>query len=82
MITAELYRQVRPTVVVERRGDVNNGAWARLQEALARGIEAGSPSQTVVSVDVFLAELGVLRELRFVFGERVELGPRAMAESG
>lgn len=75
MITAELYRQVRPTVVVERRGDVNNGAWARLQEALARGIEAGSPSQTVVSVDVFLAELGVLRELRFVFGERVELGP-------
>jgi SNF2 family DNA or RNA helicase len=74
MITAELYRRVRPTVIVERLGNVNSGAWARLQEALARGIEAGTSTQTVVSVDVFLAELSVLRELRAVFGEEVQLG--------
>ncbi|MDB5481709.1 MAG: hypothetical protein JWO83_2762 [Caulobacteraceae bacterium] len=85
MITAELYRHGRPTVVVERKGNVNPGAWARLQEALARGIESGSPVRTVVHADVFLAELGVVRELRAVFGERVEPGPtlsdqlRAMA---
>lgn len=75
MIRAELYRQGRPTVVVERDGDVNPGAWARLQEALARGIESGSPTRTVVHADVLLAELGVLRELRAVFGEGVEIGP-------
>jgi len=75
MIAAELYRLGRPTVVVERGDDVNPGAWARLQEALARGIESGSASRTVVKADVFLAELGVLRELRTVFGERIEPGP-------
>lgn len=85
MIVAELYRQGRPTVVVERKDDVNLGAWARLQEALARGIESGSATRTVVHADVFLAELSVLRELRAVFGEKVEIGPtlseqlRAMA---
>ncbi|UED34882.1 DEAD/DEAH box helicase [Rhizobium ruizarguesonis] len=75
MITAELYRQGRPTVIVERGEDTNSGAWARLQEALARGIESGSQNQTVVHADVFLAELNVLRELKTVFGERFEPGP-------
>lgn len=75
MIVAELYRQGRPTVVVERKDDASLGAWARLQEALARGIESGSPTRTVVHADVFLAELAVLRELRAVFGEQVEIGP-------
>ncbi|AYD66816.1 DEAD/DEAH box helicase [Achromobacter sp. B7] len=85
MIVAELYRQGRPTVLVERTDDASLGAWARLQEALARGIESGSPTRTVVHADVFLAELAVLRELRAVFGEQVEIGPtlsdqlRAMA---
>lgn len=75
MITAELYRQGRPTVVVERAQDANNGAWARLQEALARGIESGSQNRTVVHADVFLAELNVLRELKAVFGESFQPGP-------
>lgn len=85
MITAELYRQGRPTVVVERWDGANAGAWARLQEALARGIESGSATRTVVHADVFLAELNVLRELKAVFGQKVEPGPelsgqlRAMA---
>ena len=75
MIAAELYQQGRPTVVVERRDDTNAGAWARLQEALSRGIESGSPNRTVVHADIFLAELGVLRELNRIFGERVDIGP-------
>jgi hypothetical protein len=75
MISVELYRQGRPTVIVERTNDGNPGAWARLQEALTRGIESGSPSRTVIHADVFLAELSVLRELRAVFGERITLGP-------
>jgi hypothetical protein len=75
MITAELYREGRPAVIIERESDANPGAWARLQEALARGIDSGSPLRTVVHADVFLAELRVLRELRDVFGVRVQLGP-------
>lgn len=74
MITAELYRQGRPTVIVEQKDNVSLGAWARLQEALARGIESGSAKRTVVHADVFLAELNVLRELRIVFGVQVEIG--------
>ncbi|AOX18872.1 DEAD/DEAH box helicase [Kozakia baliensis] len=75
MISAELYRQGRPRVIVQRGDGVNSGAWARLQEALSRGIESGSPNRTVVHADVFMAELEVLREIRSVFGERVEPGP-------
>lgn len=75
MITAELYREGRPTVIIERDEEANPGAWARLQEALARGIDSGSSSRTVVHADVFLSELSVLRELRDVFGERVQPGP-------
>ncbi|RWC38438.1 MAG: DEAD/DEAH box helicase [Mesorhizobium sp.] len=75
MIRAELYRQDRPTVVVDRLDDTNPGAWARLQEAFARGILTGSARQSVVHPDVFMAELDVLRDIRAVFAERVELGP-------
>lgn len=75
MITAELYRAGRPTVIIERDGDTNPGAWARLQEAVARGIDSGSSKRTVVHADVFLAELRVLRELRDIYGERVRPGP-------
>lgn len=74
MITAELYRQGRPTVIVERGEDTNSGAWARLQEALARGIESGSQNQTVVHADVFLAELNVLRELKTVLASALSPG--------
>lgn len=74
MIRAELYRQDRPVVLVEKRDETNAGAWARLQEALARGILSGSAKQTTVHADVFLAELDVLRELRAVFGEKIEFG--------
>ncbi|MEH3036166.1 MAG: DEAD/DEAH box helicase [Sphingomonas adhaesiva] len=80
MISAELYRQGQPTVIVERSDDANVGAWARLQEALARGVLSGSARQTVVHADVFLAELDVLREVRGVFAEKVTLGETLTAQ--
>ena len=79
MISVELYRQDRPTVLVQRSGDTNPGAWAMIQEALARGVESGSVDQTVVHADVFLAELDVLRELRQIYAERLDLGPTLTA---
>ncbi|MBF6150209.1 DEAD/DEAH box helicase [Nocardia nova] len=75
MIFAELYRGGRPLVILERREDVNDGAWARLQEALSRGVVGGSIKRTDVRADVFLAELAVVREVRDLFGEKIELGP-------
>ena len=80
MITAELYREGRPTVIIQRNEHANLGAWARLQEALARGIDSGSKLQTVVHADVFLAELRVLRELLDVFGVCVSVGPTLAAQ--
>lgn len=74
MIRAELHRARRPLVLLERTSETNLGAWARLQEAFARGIVGGSPSRTEIRVDVFLAELNVLREVRSRYGEKVELG--------
>lgn len=79
MISAELYRQDRPTVLVERSGDANPGAWAMVQEALARGVVSGSVDRTVVHADIFLAELDVLRELRTIYAEVLELGPTLTA---
>jgi SNF2 family DNA or RNA helicase len=74
VIAAELYRRGRPVVMLERGSDANPGAWARLQEAFARGIVGGTPTRTEIRVDVFLAELNVLREVRNLYGQKVELG--------
>ena len=79
MISIELYRQDRPTVLVQRSGETNPGAWAMIQEALARGVVSGSIDQTVVHADVFLAELDVLRELRAIYAEGLDLGPTLTA---
>ena len=75
MISIELYRQDRPTVLVQRSGATNPGAWAMIQEALSRGVVSGSVDQTIVHADVLLAELDVLRELRAIYAESVDLGP-------
>ena len=79
MLSIELYRQDRPTVLVQRSGDTNPGAWAMIQEALARGVVSGSTNQTVVHADIFLAELDVLRELRAIYAESLDLGPTLTA---
>lgn len=76
MIAAELYDRGRPLVVIERLDDVDAGAWARLQIAMERGVVGGSPSRLDVRVDVFLAELSVVRDIRNIFHQEVSLGPR------
>lgn len=76
MISAELYlASGRPLVVLNREDTCDIGAWARIQEAFARGIVDGSASRTDVRADVFLAEVEVLREVRALFGQRVQFGP-------
>ncbi|MET8198972.1 DEAD/DEAH box helicase [Micromonospora taraxaci] len=74
MIAAELYQQGRPLVVVTRRAPAVAGAWARLQAAMSRGIVGGSVDRMEVRVDVFLAELPAMREVRSIFREELQLG--------
>lgn len=61
--------------MLEQREGVNTGAWARLQEALSRGVVGGSLQRLDVRADVFLAELGAVREVRSLFGQAFEFGP-------
>ncbi|MGW9193062.1 DEAD/DEAH box helicase [Micromonospora chersina] len=74
MIVAELYQQGRPLVVVTRQAPTVAGAWARLQTAMSRGIVGGTADRLDVRVDVFLAELPALREIRTIFHEQHKLG--------
>ncbi|MGQ4596743.1 SNF2-related protein [Nocardia sp. R6R-6] len=75
MIIAELRPSGRPTVIIERRHDTKPGAWARLQEALSRGVVGGTVMRTEVRADVFFSELKAVQEVRSLFGEPLELGP-------
>ncbi|MER6116323.1 DEAD/DEAH box helicase [Streptomyces sp. NPDC001743] len=75
MIHAELYQEPRPVVVLEKRSGASLGAWASVQEALARGVVGGSSDRTEVRVDVFLAELNVVGAVRRRYGQKVDLGP-------
>ena len=77
MITAEFYRRKRPVVLLERGEDANPGAWARLQEAFSRGVIGGSSDTAEIRADVFLSELNVLREVRNLYGQSIEIGPSA-----
>lgn len=74
MINAELFQQGRPLVVVTRQAPSVAGAWASLQTAMSRGIVGGSTDRMDVRVDVFLAELPALREIRTIFQEQLQLG--------
>ncbi|MCP2298325.1 Helicase conserved C-terminal domain-containing protein [Nocardia amikacinitolerans] len=75
MIFAELVRDSRPIVGLEKREDAKPGAWARLQEALSRGIVGGTADTSQVRADVFFAELKALQEVRVLFGEKFDFGP-------
>lgn len=75
MIRFELYQRSRPVVIANGGPDTSRGAWARLQEAFARGIVGGSENRIDVRVDVFFAELAAVQEARRLFDESVELGP-------
>lgn len=76
MISAELYDQGRPCVIVERHDGVHAGAWARLQGSMERGVIGGSIDRLEIRVDVFLAELHALRDIRTMFNESITYGPR------
>jgi SNF2 family DNA or RNA helicase len=81
LISAELYNSDRrPIVLLERDVYANVGAWARLQEAYARGVVGGSENRTEVRADVFLAELEALRAVRGMFGESIVLGSNLQAQ--
>ncbi|MBF6397907.1 DEAD/DEAH box helicase [Nocardia cyriacigeorgica] len=75
MIDAELRRGGRPVVVLTKRSDTKSGAWARLQEAMTRGVVSGSATQAQVRADVFFSELKAVQEVRSLFGETLNLGP-------
>ena len=75
MITAELYRKSRPTVVVTRDSEADSGAWARLQTAYLRGVVGGAADRIDVRADVFLAELSALRETRLMYQQAITIGP-------
>lgn len=75
MIHVELYQEPRPVVVLEKRSGASVGAWASVQEALARGIVGGSGDRTEVRVEVFLAELNVIGAVRRRYGQKIDLGP-------
>lgn len=77
MIAAELYEDAdAPLAVIERDGAEDLGAWARLQECLARGVVGGTPARLDVRADVFLSELNVLRDIRRLYGTELALGER------
>jgi SNF2 family DNA or RNA helicase len=80
VIVAELYKVGRPIVVVQREGASDQGAWARLQAAMTRGIVDGGLNRVEVRADVFLAELNVLREIRNLFRLDIQLGPTLQAQ--
>lgn len=81
MIKAELHLgSGRPIVILNREADCDVGAWARVQEAFARGIVDGSSSRTDVRADVFLAEVEVLREVKSLFGQKTSFGPTLDAQ--
>jgi SNF2 family DNA or RNA helicase len=80
LIRAEIHGGGRPTVVLERTGSSGLGAWARLQEALSRGVVGGTASRLEIRADTFLAELEAVREARNLFGEQIEFGPDLISQ--
>lgn len=81
MIKTELFvKSGRPIVILERDGKVDDGAWARLQEAFARGIVGGGENRSDIRADVFFAEIEVLREIRNTFAQIIIFGSSLEAQ--
>ncbi|MDB5991260.1 MAG: helicase [Herbaspirillum sp.] len=80
MIYSELHNVGRPLVFVKRDFSSNQGAWARIQEVMGRGVVGGDKDTMDVRVDVFLAELDTIRDIKRLFGESVELGPKLQSQ--
>jgi SNF2 family DNA or RNA helicase len=75
LLRAELHPSGRPFVQLQRDPGESSGAWARIQEACGRGIIGGSQTETRIRADVFMAELEAIRDVRRIFGTKIELGP-------
>jgi SNF2 family DNA or RNA helicase len=80
LLKAELFPTGRPYVQISRLSSESAGAWARLQEACARGIIGGSPTEIVIRADVFMAELDAVRDVRRIFGTKIDLGPNLSSQ--
>lgn len=80
MIRAELSNEVRPLVIIEQEAGANAGAWSRLQETMSRGVVGGNKNRIEVRVDVFLAELQVIRDVLNIFGQKIEFGPNIRSQ--
>lgn len=76
MIAVELGGGARPTAVIRREPGSSAGAWAHLQALLSRGIHGGDEDSLEVLLEVFLAELPGVREVRTYFGEQIKFGDR------
>jgi len=79
LIKLELYDRDRPVILIERDENCDGGAWARMQEAFARGILGGNPHRLEVKADVVFSELETVREIRRTFGTDVSLGANLSA---
>ncbi|GAA2673118.1 MULTISPECIES: DEAD/DEAH box helicase [Actinosynnema] len=82
MIRFELHQLDRPVVLVEAQQGADSGAWARLQEAFARGVVDGSPKRMHVRVDVFFAELHAVRDAGKLFRAKFDYGPNLREHLG
>ncbi|MBK6734459.1 MAG: hypothetical protein IPG61_10275 [bacterium] len=79
MISLELQGAPQPNVIVTRSAQTPTGAWARLEEAVARGITGGDHYHMIVRVEVMLANLEVLRDVQRMFRAEVTFGPAMLA---
>lgn len=76
MISIELGKSRRPTVVLTLQPGSRRGAWAQLQSLLTRGSVGGDADSLEVRAEAFYAELAGVGEARRAFGERIVFGPR------
>lgn len=79
MINLELYDSQPPTIVIDRDPGSDIGAWSRISEGFARGISGGHQNRILVSAEVFLSELEVLREVQRRFATDLVYGANLRA---
>lgn len=65
---------------MRRDEDSSLGAWARISEAVSRGVVGGSSSEIEVRADVFFNELEAVREARRMFAEQIDYGPELLTQ--
>lgn len=75
MITFDIHDRDNTVAIISTDDKTSDlGSWARLTEALQRGILGGDESSLKVTLNVLLAELEVLREVTQTYRARISLG--------